>query len=156
MSIMLCWLWAIWLLLYGYDYLSTRINEKTLPPENTKLQGVTDIQKIETEISEEKGAFSPKTEVELPAKREKKTVSQEESLEKKRDKNIHKRYQEVLKEYKRTLSAAEYKKFEEITRYDILLYDALMVSRDKEWKLLSKLENEKWSLYVSAITKILG
>lgn len=41
------------------------------------------------------------------------------------------------------MSAREYKKFEEDTRYDILLYDALMVSRDKEGKLLTQIESEK-------------
>lgn len=157
MSIMLCWLWLIWLVLYGYDYFSARINKKNPPQENTELPSVSDKQEIETRAPEEKVAFSANTETEiLPEKKEKKTVSREESLEKKRDKNIHKRYQEVIKEYKKTLSETDYKKFEELTRYDTLLYDALMVSRDKEWKLLSKLENEKWSVYISAITKILG
>lgn len=71
-------------------------------------------------------------EEELPKKKEKKTIAVEESLQRKKDKKIQKRYQEVLLEYKKTLTAREYKKFEEDTKYDILLYDALMVSRDKE------------------------
>lgn len=68
----------------------------------------------------------------IPRKKEKKNIVIEESTQRKKDKKIQKRYQEVMIEYKKTLPAREYKKFEEDTKYDILLYDALMISRDKE------------------------
>lgn len=144
--IMLCWLWIIWILLFGYDYFSARVTSKNSVPDST----------VKTDQAvEEKEIVSPKEPTETSqTKRERKIV--EESWAKKQDKAILKRYRETLKEYKKTLSAEDYKKFEAMTRYDTLLYDALMVSRDKEWELLSKLENEKWSLYASAITKILG
>lgn len=67
-----------------------------------------------------------------PRRKEKKNIVIEESAQRKKDKKIQKRYQEVMLEYKKTLSTREYKKFEEDTRYDILLYDALMINRDKE------------------------
>jgi len=67
----------------------------------------------------------------------------EESVQRKNDKKIQKRYQEILIEYKKILPTREYRKFEEDTKYDILLYDALMISRDKEGILLSDIEKEK-------------
>jgi hypothetical protein len=106
----------------------------------------------EVSKNEEKTTFIK--EEELPKKKEKK-ASIEESPSRKRDKKIQRRYQEVLAEYKKTMPAREYKKFEEDTRYDILLYDALMVSRDKEGKLLTQIESEKWEPYTSALKKIL-
>jgi len=70
-------------------------------------------------------------------------VATEESVQRKKDKKIQTRYKEILIEYKEILPDQEYKKFQEDTKYDILLYDALLISRDKEGILLSKIEKEK-------------
>jgi len=70
-------------------------------------------------------------------------VATEESVQRKKDKKIQTRYKEILIEYKEILPDQEYKKFQEDTEYDILLYDALLISRDKEGILLSKIEKEK-------------
>lgn len=140
-AIMLCWVWVIWFLFYEYNYFR-RLREKT---NNNSL-----------EIAEKKNESTKEIpEKEWTPKKKEKKASTEESPSRKRDKKIQKRYQEVLAEYKKTMSAHEYKKFEEDTRYDILLYDALMVSRDKEGKLFTQIESEKWELYTSALKKIL-
>ncbi|MBP7806374.1 hypothetical protein KA057_01695 [Candidatus Gracilibacteria bacterium] len=139
-GIMLCGVGAIWFLFYEYNYFRLlRIKSKTEAQKPLKNEGEKNI------IIEE----------EAPKKKEKKTIAVEESLQRKKDKKIQKRYQEVLLEYKKTLTAREYKKFEEDTKYDILLYDALMVSRDKEGTLLGKIEQEKGEPYTSALKKIL-
>gem|GEM_PF-3118274 len=70
-------------------------------------------------------------------------MATEESVQRKKDKKIQTRYKEILIEYKEILPDQEYKKFQEDTEYDILLYDALLISRDKEGILLSKIEKEK-------------
>ena len=61
----------------------------------------------------------------------------------KKDKRIQENYKAILLDYKRNLSSREYKIFQADTQYDILIYDALMVSRDKEGNMLTKLEHEK-------------
>jgi hypothetical protein len=73
----------------------------------------------------------------------------------KKYKKIQKNYKKILTEYKKNLSPHEYRKFEEETQYDILLYDAIIVSQDKTWKLLEKIEYEKWEFYVKILKKIL-
>ncbi len=147
---MLCGLGAIWLLLYGYDYLVwIRKTAKNIPEDNQ-------LPIAEKEKEQEKEILVAKNRIEIvPTRKAKEIQLPEESLQKKKDKKIQRRYQEILKEYKKTLSVADYNKFEESTRYDILLYDAIMVSHDTEWKVLSKLESEKWSFYTSTIKKIL-
>ncbi|MBP7823139.1 hypothetical protein KA050_02195 [Candidatus Gracilibacteria bacterium] len=139
-GIMLCGVGAIWFLFYEYNYFrSLRTKNKTEAQKTPK-----DEEKKTIVIEEE-----------TVKKKEKKTIVIEESLQRKKDKKIQKKYQEILIEYKKTMPVREYKKFEEDTRYDILLYDALMVSRDKEGKLLSKLESEKGELYITTLKKIL-
>lgn len=140
-AIMLCWLAAIWFVFYEYNYFLTLKEKKKRSSEETENNKKKEIIIEEEEIT--------------PKKKEKKNIVIEESAQRKKDKKIQKRYQEVLLEYKKTLSAREYKKFEEDTKYDILLYDALMISRDKEWTLLSKIEQEKGELYTTALKKIL-
>ena len=140
--IMLCGVAVIWFIHYVYNYfheLKEQAKKKSLEVSEKKVEWT-------KEISEKELA---------PKKKEKKTIVIEESLQRKKDKKIQKKYQEILIEYKKTMSVREYRKFEEDTRYDILLYDALMVSRDKEGKLLSKLESEKWELYITTLKKIL-
>lgn len=139
-GIMLCWLAAIWFIFYEYNYfrLLRAKNEKSAQELSKKDE------KITTTVEEE-----------IPKKKERKTSPPEESSSRKKDKRIQKKYQEIFIEYKKTMSSREYKKFEEDTKYDILLYDALMVSRDKEGKLLPKIEAEKWEFYVATLKKIL-
>lgn len=60
----------------------------------------------------------------------------------------------MLIEYKRTL-ASWVQKFQEETKYDILLYDALMINRDKKWTLFREIEQEKGAHYASMLRKIL-
>jgi hypothetical protein len=74
--------------------------------------------------------------------------------QRKKDKKIQKIYQKIFAQYKESLTPSEYKKFSEITKYDILLYDALMVSRDKWGNLLKKIELEKWQIYADALKKM--
>lgn len=147
---MLCGLAAIWFLLYGYDYLIwTRKSTKNVPEDNQSP-----VEEKENE-KEEKFLVTKNRKEIVPTRKVREIQPPEESLQKKKDKKIQKRYQEILKEYKKTLSVADYNKFEESTRYDILLYDALMVSRDKEWTLLWKIEQEKGESYTNALKKIL-
>lgn len=141
-AIMLCWLGAIWFIFYEYNYFqSLREKRKKNNEELTKNNKEEKTVKFEEETASKK--------------KEKKNITVEESTQRKRDKKIQRRYQEVLLEYKKTLSPREYKKFEEDTKYDVLLYDALMVVRDKEWVLLSKIEQEKGEPYITALKKIL-
>lgn len=141
-AIMLCWLAAIWFMFYEYNYFMALREKK-----KRSIEEVEKNNKQEKIIIEEEEI--------TPRKKEKKNIVIEESTQRKKDKKIQKRYQEVMLEYKKTLPAREYKKFEEDTKYDILLYDALMISRDKEWTLLSKIEQEKGELYATALKKIL-
>lgn len=143
-AIMLCWLGAIWFIFYEYNYFQSLREKRRKNSEE-----------LSKNIKEEKTLKFEADEETVPKKKEKKNVTVEESAQRKRDKKIQKRYQEVLLEYRKTLSPREYKKFEEDTKYDILLYDALMVVRDKEWDLLSKIEQEKWEPYTTALKKIL-
>lgn len=111
---------AIWFIFYEYNYFqSLREKRKKNNEELSKNN------KEEKTVKFEEEEITPK-------KKEKKNPTIEESAQRKKDKKIQKRYQEVLLEYKKNLSPREYKKFEEDTKYDVLLYDALMVIRDKE------------------------
>jgi hypothetical protein len=52
-------------------------------------------------------------------------------IQNEKDKKIKNNYQKLLIEYKKNLPSTEYKKFQEETKYDILIYDALMINHDK-------------------------
>lgn len=138
-AITLLWIWAIWGIYKLNDFLLS-LNYRNKKPI------------IELPKNEILDTIIP--EISVSMKKERKEV-EEESFQRKNDKKIQKRYQEILKEYKKTLSEKEFKKFEEDTKYDILLYDALMVNHDKDGTLLSKIETEKWEFYVSTLKKIL-
>lgn len=101
--------------------------------------------------------FKPKKKtVPEPSDEEKKTPAAQLTTKKKEDRKLQKNYLAVLAEYKRDLPPHEYRKFQEDTKYDILLYDAIMVSKDKQGTLLEKIRQDKGELYASAIQKILG
>jgi len=136
----LCWLWVIWFLFYAFDYFLGDSNKG---------------KKITVEIPKNVPDEAVIIKEEIWKKIEKK-VATEESVQRKKDKKIQTRYKEILIEYKEILPDQEYKKFQEDTEYDILLYDALLISRDKEGILLSKIEKEKWEFYASTIKKILA
>ncbi len=75
-------------------------------------------------------------------KKERKNVTNE-SPQRGKNKGIQKRYQELLVEYKDTLTPEEYRKFQEYNKYDNLLYDALTINKDKDLSLLGSIEKEK-------------
>jgi transketolase len=85
----------------------------------------------------------------------KEEVKNPRAVQNEKDKRVQRNYQKMLIEYKKELSPAEYKKFQEETKYDILLYDALMVNRDKKGTLLREIEQEKGAHYASMLRKIL-
>lgn len=136
----LCWLWVIWFLFYAFDYFLWDSNKG---------------KKITVEIPKNVQDEAVIIKEEIWKKKEIK-VATEESVQRKKDKKIQTRYKEILIEYKEILPTREYKKFQEDTKYDILLYDALLISRDEEGILLSKIEKEKWEFYASTIKKILA
>jgi hypothetical protein len=138
-GITLFWIWTIWCMYRVYDYfvwLNLRIT-KTIE-----------------ELPKNEATETINPEVITQTKKVKKIIA-EESVQRKNDKKIQKRYQEILAEYKKTLSDSEFKKFEEDTRYDILLYDALMVNHDKSGTMFAKIEKEKWEFYTSTLKRIL-
>lgn len=94
--------------------------------------------KSETEMTQPKQELKEKED----ANGDKKELKEKDE-QKIRDKKIQKNYQKIFSESKKTLSPSDYKTLEEMAQYDILLYDALMVSRDTSGKKLQKIESEK-------------
>lgn len=88
-------------------------------------------------------------------KEKKEEIKNPRAIQNEKDKRVQRNYQKMLIDYKKELSPAEYKKFQEETKYDILLYDALMIIRDKKWTLLKEIEQEKGAHYASMLRKIL-
>lgn len=76
-------------------------------------------------------------------------------IQNEKDKKIKLNYQKLLVEYRKNLSPSDYKKFQEETKYDVLIYDALMVSRDKDGTVLRNIQIEKSAVYMEALKKIL-
>lgn len=92
----------------------------------------------------------------LPSpEKEKKETKSPRMIQNEKDKRIKTNYQKLLVEYRKNLTPSEYKKFQEETKYDVLIYDALMVSRDKDNTVLKNIQTEKSTLYIEALKKIL-
>lgn len=141
---MILWMGVMYCIFYAYDYfqkIRAREHEIAL-----KIEKLNEHKNPEQKIVEKEEKPQKKWDINPP----------EELTQSKKDKKIQKQYKEILSEYKNTLSPKKYKKFEEETKYDVLLYDALMVSRDKDGTLLTKIEQEKWELYTEALKKILS
>ncbi len=98
----------------------------------------------------------PKPQKEEHIQVEKKEILVTESpKQEKKSKKIQESYKRVLLECQKKLSPKEYKKFQEDTKYDILLYDALIVSQDKTWDVLKKIQTEKGEFYANTVLEIL-
>lgn len=112
-AIMLFWLGAIWFIFYEYNYFqSLREKRKKNNEELSKNN------KEEKTVKFEEEEITPK-------KKEKKNPTIEESAQRKKDKKIQKRYQEVLLEYKKTCHLVNIKnlrKIQNMTYYCMMLW----------------------------------
>lgn len=111
---------------------------------------------LRTKIFHTKKVVVEKREEKIQETREeKKETKSPRMIQNEKDKKIKLNYQKLLVEYRKNLSPSDYKKFQEETKYDVLIYDALMVSRDKDGTVLRNIQIEKSAVYMEALKKIL-